>query len=191
MLAAVAITLAAVSISGAWYFYPKPTVFKESFEEGFGEWVPGADVPLDPNNPGHTVAWNITRSTAVSKTGQYSLKLLIDGRQDDGTIWVGRRISLAGGRVVRIKVSFKLYSESESFNTMAVVCAYIGLREPLREDDFTVLGSANTVEGWETYTYEGELNMGLNGEAWIAVGISVRWETSMTYYIDDVEIFLE
>lgn len=191
MFVAASIVLTAVLISSMWYCYFKPIVHKEGFEESLGEWVVGSDVPLDPNNPEHTVAWNITRSTDVSKSGQYSLKLFIDGRQDDGTIWVERKISLAVGRIVKIKISFKLYSESESFNTIAVVCAYIGLREPLREEDFAVLGPANTVEGWETYAYEEELNTGLNGEVWVAVGISVRWETLMTYYIDDVEVFLE
>lgn len=191
ILFTVILALAAFSVSSIWYFHPKPRMFKESFEEGFGEWILGADVPPDPDNPEHTVAWNITRSTDVSKTGQYSLKLFIDGRQDDGTIWVARRINPAVGRIVRIRVSFQLYSESESFNTIAAVYGYIGLRKPLREDDFTVLGPANTVKGWETYSYETELSTGLTGEAWVAVGISVRWETSMTYYIDDVEISLE
>jgi hypothetical protein len=191
MLSTVALALAAFSVSSIWYFHYGPRVLKESFEEGFGEWVPGADVPPDPSGPEHAAAWNITRSTEVSKTGQYSLKLFIDGRQDDGTIWVARRVRFAGGRVVRIRVSFQLYCESESFNTIAAVCAYIGLREPLREGDFTVLGPANTVKGWGTYSHEAELSTGFTGEAWVAVGISVRWETFMTYYIDDVEILLE
>jgi len=39
----------------AWYFYPTPVVYKESFENDFGGWMADADVPLDPNNPGHSV----------------------------------------------------------------------------------------------------------------------------------------
>lgn len=81
----------------------------DQVEEGLGEWVSGAHAPPDPNNPGRTVAWNITRSTAVSKSGKYSLKFFLDERQDEEVIWVGRRISLSEGRIVRIRVSFELY----------------------------------------------------------------------------------
>lgn len=191
MFAIASVMLIITIVFGVRYFQPRPIILEEGFEEGFGGWIAGADMPLDPNNPGQTVAWSITRVTNLSKSGQYSLKLFIDGRQDDGTIWIGRKVSLAEGRTVRVKVSFELYSESESFNTIAAVCAYIGLKEPLREDDFIVLGPANIIEGWKTYTYEAELNTGLNSEAWVAIGISVRWETLMTYYIDNIEIVLE
>jgi hypothetical protein len=27
-----------------------------------------------------------------------------------------------------------------------------------------------------------------SGEFWVAIGISVRWETEMTYNLDDVEV---
>jgi len=29
---------------------------------------------------------------------------------------------------------------------------------------------------------------GSNGEVWVAVGISVRWETEMVYNVDDVKV---
>ena len=63
-------------------------MMKEDFENGFGEWTIDADVPLDPNNPGHFVGWSITRSSDIASSGLYSLKFFIDGRQDDGTIWI-------------------------------------------------------------------------------------------------------
>lgn len=182
-LATVAIIL---SVVGALIFYSRFHKYSESFENGFGEWSPDADVPEDPNNPGQPVEWHINRVANVSRHGQYSLELFIDGRQDDGTIWIEKRIELK--KRSQVKVSFWLYNEQESFNTRAVVCAYVGAENPEVEGDFHVLGSADEVAGWKKHTYTATIDVGAGGELWVAVGISVRWETYLTYYIDDVEI---
>lgn len=165
-----------------------PQLIQESFENSFGEWSADADVPPDPNNPGYLVEWHIDRVTNVSHSGKHSLKFFIDGRQDDGTIWIERKINVKEQAQIQIKVSFWLHSEQESFNTIAVVCAYLGVENPEVEGDFSVIGTANEIAGWKNYTHLADLNTSSNGEMWIAVGISVRWETQMTYYIDDVEI---
>jgi len=170
------------------YLYTKPQVMKESFENDFGGWVADADVPPDPNNPGHTVEWSITRATTTAHSGQYSLRFFIDGRQDDGTIWIEQKITTRRNTQVQIQVSFELYSERESYNTIAGVCVYIGVRNPETEIDFTVLGTANQVAGWKKYTYTTTIETDSTGEIWIAAGITVRWETTMTYFIDDIEV---
>lgn len=182
--------LITVSTSYVWYFRLRDSALtlREDFEDGFGECVVDADVPLDPNNPGHYIEWNITRSTDVASSGQYSLKFFIDGRQDDGTIWMERKITIQKGAQIQIAISFDFYSEQESFNTIAAICAYAGVRKPETEEDFTVIGNANEVEGWKRYNYTANINTGSSEEIWVALGISVRWETHMTYYIDNVEI---
>ncbi len=172
------------------YFYPKPSVFTESFEEGFGEWIADSDVPLDPNT-GEDVFWEVTRTDSVSYSGSYSLNLSIDGRQDDGTVWIERRIAVNPNSNVQVKISFQLYSEFESeANDIAGVCAYLGTYDPEAEADFTRLGRANQVSGWKEYSHMTNLNTGPDGEIWVAVGITVLWETYMSYYIDDVEIII-
>lgn len=180
----------AASLFYFWYFWINAArqVIREDFEEGFGDWFADADVPLDPNNPGHYVEWSITRSTDVASSGQYSLKFFINGLQDDGTIWIERRILVREGAQVEVSISFDFYSDSESFNTIAVVCAYAGAREPRFEEDFTVIGNANEVKGWKRYDYTVKVNAGSSGEIWVALGISVRWETYMAYFIDNVEV---
>jgi hypothetical protein len=179
-----------VGILSVWYFYPttEPVRHDEGFEEGLGDWVKGADLPLDPNNPGHHVAWNISRVTTVSSAGQYSLELYIDGRQDDGTIWIMKEIQVKNSSQIHVSLSFEFYSEQESFNVIAGVCAYAGSSPPTVEGDFVVLGPANEVAGWKRYDYDETLQTGSKGEVWIAMGITVRWETEMTYNVDDVKI---
>lgn len=179
-----------LGVLGAWYsyIYLSPLKVKEDFESGFINWVADADVPLDPNNPSHSVEWNISHVTGAAKSGQYSVRLFIDGSQDDGTIWIERKIGAKRDWQVQVKVSFQFYSEQESFNTIAAVVAYAGVRSPESEEDFTVVGSANEVAGWKEYSHETIVDTGSSEELWVAVGISVRWETQMAYFIDDVQI---
>jgi len=180
--------LIVVSAVSVWHFYPKPIVYSESFEEGFANWEADADVPPDPNNPGHPVAWSVSRVASLTHSGQYSVELYIDGRQDDGTVWIEKKISVKNNSQIQVKVSFEFYSEHESFNVIAGVCAYVGISNPEAEANFTVIGHANEVAGWKRYTHETTLHTGSSGEVWVAVGITVSWETEMTYNIDDVKV---
>jgi hypothetical protein len=172
----------------AWFFYPKPIVYDESFEHDFGGWTEDAQVPMDPNNPGHPVAWEVSRTTSMSYSGQYSLELHVDGRQDDGTVWIEKKIAVKNNSPIQVTVSFEFYSEQESFNVIAGVCASARLSDPEVEEDFIVLGPANEVAGWNGYTYATTLHTGTRGELWVALGITVRWETEMAYNIDNVRV---
>jgi len=147
------------------FYYPKSSVYNESFEENFGGWIEDADVPPDPNNPGHPVAWNISRVTSLAHSGRYSVELYIDGRQDDGTVWIEKKISVKNNSQIHVKVSFEFHSEQESFNVIADVCAYAGISNPEVEEDFVVLGSANEIAGWKSYTYTTTLNTGSSEDA--------------------------
>lgn len=182
-----AVIIVAFSIIYALYFHSSSQAFREGFEEGFG-WTSNADVPLNPNNPGHTVDWHIKRVIGFAHSGQYSLEFFLDGRQDDGTIWIERKINVERKTQIQLEISFWFYSEQASFNTIAAVCVYAGVCSPKIEEDFVVLGPANQVAGWKRYVYTPSLDVGSSGELWVALGITVRWETVMTYYMDDVEI---
>jgi len=173
------------------YLYPKSILIYDGFEDCLCGWTTGADVPQDPNNPGNEIFWDIFRTTSVAHSGIYSLNLSIDGRQDDGTIWIERRVPVNPNSNIRVKVFFYLYSKFESqANTIAGVVAYVGMSEPKVEEDFQCLGTANQVSGWREYYYSKNLNTGLSDEVWIALGITVLWETYMSYAIDDVRIVM-
>lgn len=166
----------------------RPQTISEGFENGLEEWAADADVPQDPNNPGQPVEWHINRTAKVSHSGQYSLELSIDGRQDDGTIWIERKIAVPRNVRINVNISFDFYSERESFNTVAAICAYAGIRNPEAEESFSVIGPANEVAGWKRYSLTASIDTGSSEEIWVALGISVRWETYMTYYVDAVEV---
>jgi hypothetical protein len=177
-----------ISATAGWYFHPKPVRYDEDFEEDFGGWIGDADVPPDPNNPSSLVDWNVSRVTSPLKSGQYSVALHIDGRQDDGTVWIEKKLSVKRNTQIQVEVSFDFYSESESFNVIAAVVGFAGSSNPEVEADFTVLGQANEASGWKRYTHTATVNTGASGEVWVAVGISVRWETVMTYNLDEAKV---
>jgi hypothetical protein len=135
--------LTIISAAAGWYFSPKSIAYNESFEQNFSGWTGDADVPPDPNNPGSNIEWNVSRTTSPAKSGQHSVELYIDGRQDDGTVWIEKMLSIERNAQVQVNVSFDLYSESESLNVITAVVAF---------------------------------------------GKSVRWETEMTYNVDDIKV---
>jgi hypothetical protein len=182
------VILTIISAAAGWYFCPKPSSHTQGFETNFGGWTEDADVPQDPNNPGSYVDWNVSRVNSPAKSGQHSVELYIDGKQDDGTVWIEKALSAKRNAQIHVTVSFDLYSESESFNVIAAVVGFAGTSNPEVEADFTVLGKANDVSGWKRYSYMATLETDSSGEFWVAIGISVRWETEMTYNLDDVEV---
>jgi len=187
-LGVVIVILTIISVAAGLYFQPKTTTYIEGFEEDLGGWEGDADVPPDPNNPGSPVDWKISRVTSPVKSGQYSVELYIDGRQDDGTVWIEKKLSVRKNTQIQVKVSFDVYSESESFNVIAGVVGFTGTFNPEVEADFAVLGQANEVAGWKRYTHTATGNTSSSGEVWVAVGISVLWETEMTYNLDNVKV---
>lgn len=187
------LSVIAVVIVGALaftYFWQEeePVELIDGFTHGMDDWAKDRDLPMDPNNPGNEVDWNITHVQDLTDPSYGVVRLYVDGSQDDGTIWIEREVELKPNKRYNGTLSFKLYSESESFNQIAAVVGYVGPADPESEGDFAVLGPANQVEGWKTYRHSVVFRTGSDGEAWVACGISVRWETKMIYLIDDVLI---
>jgi hypothetical protein len=158
------------------------------FESGFEGWVADSHLPEDPNRPGELVDWKIELAHNKSFSGTKSALFYIDGLQDDGTIWIERKLTVAPNTVTNVNVTFQFWSETESWNTLAVIVGYVGIRNPEVEEDFEILGEANDAEGWRAYNLINEVQTDDSGELYVALGISVRWETHLTYFIDDISI---
>lgn len=184
-----------------------PVTFSEDFEtDGLAGWAKDADVPDDPNEPGEKVDWNITISQDQARSGTQAVEYSIDGRQDDGTIWIVKRIDVEAGQSYQANVSAWAWSASESFNTIANLVMYLGTSEPTGEGSFPQSGQSgdiegadagglreplNRAEGWEEYTFEWTTPELESDVLFVAVGITVVWETHMTYFVDDVQVDLE
>lgn len=176
-----------------------------SFEDGIVVWTKGSDVPDDPNRPGE-VAWNITSSTERARTGDRSVAFQLDGRQDDGTIWIVQPIRVEPDQRYRANVSAWAYSEAESFNTIAHLVMRLGHQAPQAEEDFPPPGENSTGKanatagglrealdqqaGWKRYRFTWTVPASQARTLYMAVGISAVWETEMTYHVDDLSIHL-
>jgi hypothetical protein len=162
--------------------------FQEGFAGALEGWQMGSDVPDDPERPGEPIAWRIEISPEQAAAGGSSARFTIDGKQDDGTIWLAHPFDAEPDTALRIRLAFDLWSASESFNTLAKVAAYAGSQPPSDESDFDTSQPANVLAGWRTYEYAFTVPSGPDGQVWVALGISAVWETEMTYYVDRVTV---
>jgi hypothetical protein len=166
---------------------PFPIIAVEDFEAGLGQWFPEGDVPMDPNNPGNPVAWSVLVSSEEAIKGVHSVELFLDGHQGNGTIWIQRPVRVNTEEGVKVTMIFQLWSESASMNTLARVAAYTGARKPAAEADFDTTLVANLVSGWQEYEYVFDV-LPQDGSIWVAAGITIAWETEVTYHIDNVRV---
>jgi hypothetical protein len=158
------------------------TTYTYSFESGFNGWRADSDGLAQP--------WSITRSADQAFHGKYSLKVFMNGVQDDGTSWVERTFTVAPYQTVSVKLRFQLWSPAESSFTAWAAVATAGGTDPEIEDDFSVLGSIDLVAGWQEYAYSGKATADGSGRIWVAFGTSVRWETERTHYLDYAQVSL-
>jgi hypothetical protein len=132
--------------------------------------------------------------------GNKSVKLTIDGKGDDGTVWL--LIAIPAGTIGdpssthTLAISGWLWSAMASDLNQWPVMASISTQEPTsnatkQEEDFTIIGWTEVKEGWTEYSLE-KYNFTLPSEENAAIfftfGISVTWETARTYWIDYLTI---
>lgn len=183
---------------------PTDVRIDESFEDGLEGWQDGSDVPADPNREGQQVAWNITASDEQPATGNKSANFRLDGSQDDGTIWLVRPVQVDPGAVYEARIEAQAWSQDESFNHIADLVLYIGTTPPDGEESFPrgedggpgesedgqvagIREPLNKAAGWEGYNF----NWTTPEDAqvlYVAVGISVVWETEVSYFVDDLNV---
>jgi hypothetical protein len=172
-----------IALSGCVSF--SQVILEEDFETGMGQWEEGRDLPIDPET-GEPLNASIS-IVEWGRNGQ-SLLMTIDGRQDDGTLWIQTRQEVNRTGEIVVEIEFYLYCENASFNIIAHPVAFAGTSPPVGEDSFHKLGNANPEAGWNLFTVEITLTMGEQDELHIALGITVAWETWMSYAIDDVRV---
>jgi hypothetical protein len=100
---------------------PTPITLQENFEAHLGNWETGADVPEDADRPGHPVACSIELSQDQSSEGAVSARFFLNGKHDDGTIWLVRPFNVPANRseTVRWGMVFREPGSLEIFLTIA------------------------------------------------------------------------
>ena len=164
-----------------------------SFEDDWTAWEIGRDLPADPNgDTARSVASEVaitTRNvlgrgrTGPTTDGVTSLRLFIDGSQDDGTVWVQQPVDLSDYDYLAVD-----YRVSTSFNEIMQSAVYAGpaVEGGLSEADFDRSNSlsGHDAEGWKTFVYE----VDHDGPGIVAVGTNIVWETGAAALLDNVRL---
>lgn len=175
-----------VLLAGCDLLAPPVVIIRQGFETGWESWQKGSDVPRDPNT-NRPVEWSIELSTKQAREGYGSARFFLDGRQDDGTIWLAKLLTVPKGRLLIANLSFYLWSAEQSDNIRAYVVACAGVLLPVEEAEFTHREAADKTKGWRRYQFTIPVSS-TEGELWVALGISVAWETLLEYFVDEVRV---
>jgi hypothetical protein len=174
----------------------------ESFENGFGNWIPDHYIFCEDSFPPSCncnddvpsscgLYWNIESSNQMAYDGTYSLMGYLDGRNDTGTIWFERPLIVVPNSVVDLEISFYIWSEAQSVTSWPVK-AYIGSYDPEHELDFTIIGDTDTADGkWVEYFYRNKVTADSSGRIWVAFGFGATWESIRTYLLDFVQVQIQ
>lgn len=160
------------------------SVVWQGLQSGFGGWTADADVPFDPNID-LCRQWHIVGTRTEAYEGHGSLQLYFDGRSDDGTIWVERWFPVDPNTTINVDLSFA-FGKTSNQATSPVYA--IGFADPEVEEDFTrlTLGS-----GWQIYNAHKTLATGANSRLWVAVGLTVTWESEVVHYLDRITLSVQ
>ncbi|UCE37342.1 MAG: hypothetical protein JSW00_18005 [Thermoplasmata archaeon] len=164
----------------------------QSWETDMGEWTKDYDLPEDPNlmgeaSAGKLVYWHIERTDKIAYKGKWCLELAIDGRQDDGTVWMEKIVPAnPKAPVTVVFIDFYVYSKWKSAANQWKVLAYAGVEDPDRENDFTIVGYTEPGVGWFRYRLVERIWTHGSDDIYVAFGISVLWESYREYHFDHV-----
>lgn len=174
-------------------------LFEESFEAGLDRWETASYI--GPEEEQESFESEIQRSQEHAFAGDWSLEVFTEGDHDDGTAWI--TTALSPGDVDEFEVSFSAWSQSESFNILRNVVAYLGPEAPTVEEDFPAPGANSTVvpdapygglreplhlaEGWREYSFEWAPET-VPETLYLSLGVSVVWESDATHYLDAVTV---
>ena len=163
--------------------------FDNSFEGWRWQWAQGAGDAGYPPYPDDPWIGEVTLSDVRGYNDDTSLKFDMnpDGSLDDGTLWIEKAFTISANTPTEVSLSFQLWNDEYSdFNNFDVKSC-ISEQNPDVQDDFTHIGWTDTAAGWVEHSYQQTVTSS-SGQAWVAVGIRVNWETPRLYWIDQVEV---
>lgn len=179
--------------------------FRESFEDGLGDWETTAAIGPEVNI--EDFEWSIEVWDEEAADGDRSLRITNEGDYDDGTTWAVHTLPIESGERYEPTVRAQFWSQSESFNTLRNAVMYLGPERPEREGDFpdpgvntTQLGETaygglreplHLAEGWREYSFTWTTPTLSVDTLYLALGTTVVWETAATHYVDDVRVDLD
>lgn len=162
--------------------------YEYSFEEGLNDWNPdGTDLDDPPIN------WSVEKTDNISYSGNSSVKLYLENFNDAGKIWMEKIFNVKKNTIYEVSVEYKFgttdWGEFNLFNIITTISAdMVTKRDDLvyREDTGHHTDTEDLV--WLDKSYDSIVETDSDGIIYINIGVWGNWETTRTYYVDDVNI---
>jgi hypothetical protein len=162
-----------------------------SFEQGMEGWTAsGTDLGSPPDQ------WSIEPSQGFASKGTTSLKLYLDNANDAGKIWVMRSFEVKPQTHYQVEVTYKFASADYGKVNLWTIITGVALEAPKTAAELAYQGDTGNGGGpddgwiWKRQTYDFEIRTGPEKELYVTIGIWGTWETSRTYYLDDVDVVI-
>lgn len=168
---------------------PDPVEFSFSFDEGMEGWAAAATDTLDP-----PIEWHVRHSTARARSGDGSVELHLENLNDAGKVWMERSVQLEAGVTYEVDLSYAFAtSDWGDFNLFTVI-AGVHAAPPRTADDLTFQddtghgGEEDVGFVWQDRSYSFSVTAPPDGVLHVAVGVWGTWETTRTYFVDDLTV---
>jgi hypothetical protein len=174
---------------------PQERVELFSFEQDLEGWTPeGADLELG----GGSINWSIARSQDRATEGTASLKFYLENLNDAGKIWIARPFPAGPNQIYQVRVQYSLASSDYGFANHFTIISGVLKQPPKVPDDLRSTFQDLTFNGndsdvghvWLDKGYEFSAEANDEGIFYVLIGIWGTFETSRTYYVDNVRISL-
>jgi hypothetical protein len=168
---------------------PQTTNF--SFEQGMEGWIAsGTDLSNPPDQ------WSIEPSQNTASKGDTSLKFYLDNVNDAGKIWVTHAFDVKPQTHYQVEVTYEFASADYGDMNLWKMITGVALEAPKTAGELVYQGDTGNGRGseegwvWQRKTYNFDIRTGPEQELYVTIGIWGTWETSRTYYLDDVDVVI-
>jgi hypothetical protein len=174
---------------------PPETSARFSFEQDMDGWTP---VAADTGTPGGAYApWSIAPTADLAFEGPHALKFYVANFTDAAKIWIVRPFLVTPGRLYQVDISFAFATADWGDANLFTLLTGPFLTPPT--DGLTlVAGTTRQYTGnganhdvgyqWLRRTFRASARADASGVVFVVVGIWGTWETSRTYYVDDLSV---
>ncbi|MBD3184543.1 hypothetical protein GF312_19830 [Candidatus Poribacteria bacterium] len=171
--------------------YPSLQKYIFSFEDDMEGWTSsGVDLDDPP------VEWSVELSKDMAADGNTSAKFYLDNVNDAGKIWIERAFYVKPHSFYEVKVEYDFASSDwGDFNLFRIITGVLPERPESRESLVYQDDTGNDAEPesgyvWLNKSYDFTIKSDYDGEVYVIIGVWGTWETSRTYYVDNINITL-
>ena len=160
-----------------------------SFEDSMDGWTKdGTDLSDPPIN------WSVAHSHELASEGNYSVKLYLNNINDAGKIWMETVFNLTSKTQYEVTVSYTFATRDfGDFNLFTLITG-VSTTSPEKAEDLTFQGDTGHHQNetqefiWMEKQFTFTVQTDQKGEVYVNIGVWGTWETTRTYYVDEVNV---